>query len=42
MGQDSDKLGGGAVTAKDAMKMSDEDFAKLDEKTLARMRGDEL
>lgn len=42
MGQDSDKLGGGTVTAKDAMKMSDEDFAKLDEKTLARMRGDEL
>ena len=42
LGQDSDKLGGGMVTAEDAMKMPDEDFLKLDEKTLARMRGDEL
>ena len=42
LGQDSDKLGGGMVTAEDAMKMPDEDFLKLDEKTLARVRGDEL
>lgn len=42
MGLDSDKMGGGMVSARDAMKMPDEDFNKLDEKTLARMRGDLL
>jgi hypothetical protein len=39
-GADSDKAGGGAVTAKDAMKMSYKDFSALDEATLSRMRGD--
>ncbi len=39
-GTDSDKAGGGAITAKDAMKMSYKDFSALDEATLARMRGD--
>jgi len=33
---------GGELTAEKAMKMSQEEFAKLDEKTLARMRGDSL
>lgn len=41
-GKDSDRHGGGAVTAEDAMKMNDDEFSKLDERTLARMRGDEL
>lgn len=40
VGLDSDKSGGGAVTAKDAMKMSYKDFSALDENTLAQMRGD--
>jgi hypothetical protein len=39
LGADSDKAGGG-VNSKDIMKMSQDDFAKLDEQTLARMRGD--
>lgn len=41
VGQDSDKMGGN-ISAKDVLKMSQEDFAKLDEKTLAKMRGDEI
>ncbi len=41
VGVDSDKIGG-ALTAQTAMKLPDEDFNKLDEKALARMRGDEL
>lgn len=41
VGVDSDKIGG-ALTAEVAMKLPDEDFNKLDEKALARMRGDEL
>lgn len=41
VGLDSDKMGGG-ITAKDVMKMKQDDFAKLDETTLAKMRGDEL
>lgn len=41
MGVDSDRMGGG-ITAKEVMRMSQEDFNKLDEKTLARMRGDTL
>lgn len=40
VGLDSDKKGGGAVTAADALKMSHKDFSELDETTLARMRGD--
>jgi len=39
-GMDSDKAGGGAVSAKDVLKMSYKDFAALDETTLAKMRGD--
>lgn len=42
VGLDSDKSGGGAVTAKDALKMPYSDFIKLDEATLATMRGDTL
>lgn len=41
-GKDHDAAGGGAVTAKDAIKMKHEDFVKLDDDTLARMRGDVL
>lgn len=41
VGLDSDKTGG-PLSAKDVMKMSQEDFKKLDEATLAKMRGDEL
>lgn len=41
IGADSDKMGGG-ISAKDVMKMSYEDFKKLDDKTLAAMRGDEV
>lgn len=33
---------GGELTADKAMKMNQEEFAKLDEKTLARLRGDDL
>ncbi len=40
VGMDSDKAG--AITAKDIMKMSQDDFAKLPEDVLSRMRGDEL
>lgn len=42
VGTDSDKLGGGTLKAEDVMKMSQDEFAQLDEKTLARMRGDEV
>lgn len=42
VGMDSDKLGGGALSAADVMKMSQDEFAKLDEKTLAKLRGDEF
>lgn len=42
VGQDSDKLGGGPVQAKDLAKMSQEQFAKLDEETLKRIRGDDF
>lgn len=41
VGSDSDKLGGG-VTAKDLMRMSAKDFAKIPEEALARLRGDEV
>jgi len=40
-GMDSDKAGG-SLNAKDVMKMSQADFAKLTEADLARMRGDEV
>lgn len=41
VGLDSDKAGGG-LSAKDVLKMSQEDFRKLPEEVLARMRGDEV
>lgn len=41
VGMDSDKAGG-ALTAKDVMKLSQEDFSKLPDDVLARMRGDEV
>jgi len=41
VGLDSDKAGG-SLTAKDVMKMSQEDFKKLPDDVLARMRGDEF
>jgi len=41
-GTDSDKLGGGELTADMIMKMDQKKFAKLDEQTLARARGDFL
>jgi hypothetical protein len=41
VGVDSDKIGG-ALTAQVAMKLPEDEFNKLDERTLARMRGDEL
>lgn len=40
VGMDSDKMG--TLTAKDIMKMSQDDFAKIPEDVLSRMRGDEL
>lgn len=42
VGKDSDKLGGGRVDANAVMNMSQKEFAALDEKTLAQMRGDTL
>lgn len=42
VGADSDKAGGGTKTAADVIKMSQKDFASLDEATLARMRGDDF
>lgn len=41
IGADSDKAGGG-IDAKSVMKMSQNEFAKLDEATLSRLRGDTL
>lgn len=41
VGIDSDKAGG-AMDAKAVMKMSQEDFGKLNEETLSRMRGDTI
>lgn len=41
VGQDSDKMGGG-LNAKDVMKMPQEEFAKLSEEALSKMRGDTL
>lgn len=42
VGLDSDKRGAGALDPKDVMKMSQDQFRKLDEKTLAQLRGDEM
>jgi hypothetical protein len=41
VGMDSDKAGG-SLSAKDVMKMSQDDFKKLPDDVLARMRGDEF
>jgi hypothetical protein len=41
VGLDSDKAGG-PLNAKTVVKLSHEEFSKLDDATLARMRGDEL
>lgn len=41
VGADSDKAGG-SLSAKDVMKMSQDDFKNLPDDVLARMRGDEL
>jgi hypothetical protein len=41
-GLDSDKSGGGALSAKEAIKMSHKDFSALNDETLATMRGDVL
>ena len=41
VGVDSDKMGGKLDAAK-AIKLPQEQFAKLDEETLSKMRGDEL
>lgn len=42
VGLDSDKAGKGGDGAIDIMRMSQEKFAKLDEETKSRLRGDEL
>lgn len=41
-GLDSDRAGGGLTSAKDVLKMPYNEFVKLDEATLARLRGDEI
>lgn len=41
VGMDSDRAGG-AITAKDVIRMPHEEFVKLDERQLAKMRGDEI
>lgn len=43
VGNDSDKAGGGAgIAGIDIMRLSQEKFTKLDEDTLAKLRGDEV
>lgn len=42
VGLDSDKLGGGVLTADAVMKMDQGKFAKIDEETLSRLRGDTI
>jgi hypothetical protein len=42
VGADSDKHGGGEISAEKVMKMSQDQFAKLNEADLARLRGDDL
>jgi hypothetical protein len=41
VGLDSDKMGGG-LNARDVIKMPQEQFNKLDEAQLAKMRGDDI
>lgn len=42
VGLDSDKAGSGGEHGVDVMRLSQEKFAKLDEETLSKLRGDEL
>jgi hypothetical protein len=42
VGMDSDKAGGGAVSAAAVMKMNQKEFSKLSEATLAELRGDTI
>lgn len=42
IGTDSDKKGGGLISAEDVMNMSQSKFASLNDETLARLRGDTL
>jgi hypothetical protein len=42
VGMDSDKAGGGAISAAAIMKMNQKEFSKLSEATLAELRGDTL
>lgn len=42
VGQDSDKLGGGKLDARQVMNMSQKDFSELSEADLAILRGDEI
>ena len=41
VGMDSDRAGG-ALTAKDVMRLSQDEFSKLTDEMLAKMRGDEI
>jgi hypothetical protein len=41
-GQDHDKNGGGKLTAETVMKMSQDEFSKLNEADLAKLRGDDF
>lgn len=42
LGADSDKAGGAIVDSKSVLKMSQEDFNKLDDESLSKLRGDVL
>ena len=42
VGLDSDKAGGGKDGDVDVLRLSQDKFAKLDEETKAKLRGDEL
>jgi len=42
VGIDSDRLGGGELDPSAVMRMSQAEFAKLSEATLAKMRGDDF
>lgn len=42
VGADSDKAGGGIVDAKAVLRMKYDDFVKLDEAALSKLRGDDL
>ena len=42
VGKDSDKQGGGRMDANAVMRMSQKDFASIDDKTLSALRGDTI